>query len=352
MLQSQPLRQIKPKNARTKRFLENKAPQVHENPRTTLFLKYTSTSEVLNLVMTDLHALKRPLAIKFNKKNDIHPFEDPSSLEFFSEKNDASVMVFASHSKKRPHCLTMVRMFDWKVLDMLELLVDPETLRTLSQFKNDKARVGLKPLISFSGGAFDSPTENAYTLAKSLLLDMFKGPDVDKVDVEGLQYIINFSVEEEENEEVKPMIHMRCYLLRTKKAGGSLPKVEVEEMGPRIDFRVGRTKDADVDMLKEAMRKPKTTEVSSTIRAPRESLSCTITHQIHQAKTKKNIETDIIGDKIGRIHTGKQDLSQLQTRKMKGLKRSRDVPDDEDAFAGADELVNGSGDKKARIDEA
>ncbi|KAL1582417.1 hypothetical protein WHR41_08951 [Cladosporium halotolerans] len=330
MLQSQPLRQIKPKNARTKRFLENKAPQVHENPRTTLFLKYTSTSEVLNLVMTDLHALKRPLAIKFNKKNDIHPFEDPSSLEFFSEKNDASVMVFASHSKKRPHCLTMVRMFDWKVLDMLELLVDPETLRTLSQFKNDKARVGLKPLISFSGSAFDSPTENAYTLAKSMLLDMFKGPDVDKVDVEGLQYIINFSVEEEENEEVKPMIHMRCYLLRTKKAGGSLPKVEVEEMGPRIDFRVGRTKDADVDMLKEAMRKPKTTE----------------------AKTKKNIETDIIGDKIGRIHTGKQDLSQLQTRKMKGLKRSRDVPDDEDAFAGADELVNGSGDKKARIDEA
>ena len=72
-----------------------------------------------------------------------------------------------------------------------------------------------------------------------------------------------------------------------------------------------------------------------------------------QAKTKKNIETDIIGDKIGRIHTGKQDLSQLQTRKMKGLKRSRDVPDDEDAFAGADDLAapNG-GDKKARIDEA
>ena len=57
-----------------------------------------------------------------------------------------------------------------------------------------------------------------------------------------------------------------------------------------------------------------------------------------QAKTKKNIETDIIGDKIGRIHLGKQDLSQLQTRKMKGLKRSRDVADDESAFAGDDDL--------------
>lgn len=31
-----------------------------------------------------------------------------------------------------------------------------------------------------------------------------------------------------------------------------------------------------------------------------------------------------MGDKIGRIHLGKQDLSKLQTRKMKGLKRTTD----------------------------
>lgn len=43
-----------------------------------------------------------------------------------------------------------------------------------------------------------------------------------------------------------------------------------------------------------------------------------------QAKSKKNIETDIIGDKVGRIHLGKQDLNDMQTRKMKGLKRNRD----------------------------
>jgi ribosome production factor 2 len=273
-----PLREVKPKNARTKRFLENKAPQIHENPRTALFLKYSSTSEILNLALTDLHSLKRPLGIKFSKKNTIHPFEDPSSLEFFSEKNDASMMVFGSHSKKRPHCLTVVRMFDWKVLDMLELLIDPETMRTLSQFKNEKARVGLKPLLSFSGSAFESPTENAYTLAKSLFLDLFKGPDVEKLDVEGLQYIMNFSVEEEEDENVKPVIRMRCYLIKTKKAGGNLPKVEVEEMGPRLDFRVGRTKDADVEMLKEAMRKPKGLEVRLNLHtqdATTETNNCT-----------------------------------------------------------------------------
>ena len=41
---------------------------------------------------------------------------------------------------------------------------------------------------------------------------------------------------------------------------------------------------------------------------------------------------DIIGDKIGRIHTGKQDLNKLQTRKMKGLNKKRDLRDmDDDA---------------------
>ncbi|KAG9706465.1 Brix-domain-containing protein, partial [Aureobasidium melanogenum] len=185
-----------------------------------------------------------------------------------------------------------------KVLEMLELHVDPETFRTISQFKSDKARVGLKPLVSFSGTAFDSPVSNTYTLAKSLLLDFFKGEDTNNVDVEGLQYMVHISVAEEEDAQPAPKICLRTYMISTKKSGQSLPRVEVEEMGPRVDFRVGRVKEADVDMMKAAMKKPKGLE----------------------AKTKKNIETDIIGDKVGRIHLGKQDLNDMQTRKMKGLK--------------------------------
>ena len=42
----------------------------------------------------------------------------------------------------------------------------------------------------------------------------------------------------------------------------------------------------------------------------------------------KNIETDKIGDKIGRIHLGRQNLDELQSRKMKGLKRTRDDSQD------------------------
>jgi ribosome production factor 2 len=186
---------------------------------------------------------------------------------------------------------------------MLELNLDPDSLRLLSQFKNKKCAVGLKPMLLFSGTPFESPIPNEYTMAKSFFTDFFKGEPAEKVDVEGLQYLVSIAARDTvDGEEAKPKIHLRVYLIKTKKSGQKLPRVEVEEMGPRMDFRIGRMKDAEEAMLKEAMRKARTT----------------------LERPKKNISTDIVGDKVGRIHLGKQDLGELQTRKMKGLKRTRD----------------------------
>jgi ribosome production factor 2 len=282
--------------------VEKKAPLLVENPKTTLFLRGEKCSQIVQLALADLNSLKRPL---FTKKNSIHPFEDPSSLEFFSEKNDASLLVYGLTSKKRPHCLTFVRTYTHKILDMLELYLDPETFRTLSQFKNPKCAVGLKPLISFSGSLFDSPTPNAYTLARSLFIDLFRGQDVTEIDVEGLQYMIHISVGEEVEGQPAPQIHLRNYRIVTKKSGQKLPRVEVDEMGPRMDFRMGRIQQADETIWREALKRPKQLE----------------------PRTRKNIGMDSLGDKIGKIHVGRQDLSTLQTRKMKGLKRSRDDVD-------------------------
>lgn len=209
--------------------------------------------------------MKRPLVVKFNKKNEIHPFEDPSSFEFFSEKNDASLIVYGSNSKKRPHCLTLVRCFEYKVLDMLELYIDPDTFRTLNQFKNRKCAVGLKPLINFSGTPFESPVATPYTLAKSLLLDLFRGSDVQNVDVAGLQYIISISVGDEIEGQPPPKIHFRAYLIKTRRSGQKVPRVEIEEMGPRLDFRVGRSREADESVMKEALKRPKHLEVRRPI---------------------------------------------------------------------------------------
>lgn len=234
---------------------------MQENAKTTLFLKGTSSSSLLNDLFTDLHSLKRPHAIRFTKKNPIHPFEDASSLEFFSQKNDASLMVFGSHSKKRPHSMTWVRCFSGQVLDMLELYVVQETARTLQQFKGEKCKVGVKPLLSFSGSQFENPVSNQYTLAKSMFVDFFRGAETQTIDVEGLQLLISFFAGEDGEDGQPAKIQMRCWRIITTRSGQKVPRVEVEEMGPRIDFRVGRTKEAEKGVLKEALKRGKGSEV-------------------------------------------------------------------------------------------
>ncbi|KAK0392313.1 hypothetical protein NLU13_1809 [Sarocladium strictum] len=306
------LRQIKPRNARSKRALEKREPKAIENPKTCLFLRGTTCSQIVQDALNELYALRVPLAKKFTKKNPVHPFDDASSLEFFSEKNDASLLLFGSSQKKRPHNLTLVRTFGHKVLDMIELGLDAESFRTIAQFKTRKFAIGLRPMVLFAGTAFESPVANEYTLAKSMFLDFFKGDPSEKIDVEGLQYIVSISADEETSSsdpDVKPALHLRVYLISTKRSGQKLPRVEVEEIGPRMDFRIGRIREAEEAVLKEAMKKPKGME----------------------ERTKKNVTTDSMGDKLGRVHLGKQDLSEMQTRKMKGLKRSRmDAEEEQD----------------------
>lgn len=233
--------------------------------------------------------------------------------------------MFGLHSKKRPHCVTLARTFDYRLLDMLELYVDPDSMRTMGQFKNreGKVPVGLKPMLAFSGSAFDGPAPSAYTMAKSMLLDLFKGGDAQSVDVEGLQCLVNFSVGEEVDGAAPPRIHMRVYKVLPRKSGQRVPRMEVEEIGPRIDFRIGRAREPDEAVMKEALRRPRQLE----------------------PRAKKNVETDVMGDKVGRVHVGRQDLSLLQTRKMKGLKRAREeVGGEEDMARGEDAGEDGGGD--------
>ena len=78
-------------------------------------------------------ALKRPHAISFSKKNAVRPFEDAASLEFWAQKNDASLFVVGQSTKKRPHGMTFVRMFDYRVLDMCEVGV--EDWKSMADFK-------------------------------------------------------------------------------------------------------------------------------------------------------------------------------------------------------------------------
>ena len=155
---------------------------------------------------------------------------------------------------------------------MLECGVEQETARTLAQFGGAKCRVGTKPLLSFSGTQFEEPVEGGaggkFALAKSMFLDFFRGGVTKEVDVEGLQWMISFAAADDEVEggAKREMVYMRSWRIVTKRSGQKVPRVEVEEMGPRIDFRLGRMREADEGMMKDALKRAKGTEASCTLR--------------------------------------------------------------------------------------
>lgn len=314
------LRTIKPKNARTKRVLDERAPKLVENTKQAIFIKSQTANAIVQQAMQDLLTLKKPDAQAFSKNNNkILPFEDSSSIEFFSEKNDASLFVVGSHSKKRPNNLVLARTFDHQVLDLLELGI--ENPKFLHDFKSVKCNVGVRPLMLFAGPLFES--HPSFRHLKSYFMDFYRGREIQTIDAVALQHVMVLSHSDSSDTSILPPVHMRVYLIRAHKSGQKLPRVELEEMGPRLDFRIRRMQEADEGAMKMALKRP--------------------TKQI--PKTKKNIATDGMGDKVAQIHLGKQNLDTMQTRKFKGLKRSLDVDDESTLVDHEVDEISGSEDE-------
>jgi ribosome production factor 2 len=118
------LRTPKPKNARSKRALDARLPKEIEDARTAIFVHGTKCGGVVKDAMKDLLSLKRPDAISFSKKNEVRPFDSTDSFEFWSGKNDAGMFVVGHSTKKRPNGMVFIRMFDGRVLDMVEMGIE------------------------------------------------------------------------------------------------------------------------------------------------------------------------------------------------------------------------------------
>lgn len=380
----------KPRNARSKRALEKRQPQINEPVKTALFVTAAQSSALVQKALGQLAALKKPYAISFSKKksNDVNPFVDSSSLDFWAGKNDTSLMLLGDSRKKRKDNLTWIRCFDGRVLDMIEMGV--ESMKGTDQFKVSSHKVwemtsglslpsnakrllssilpqpptlpdiGARPVFHFAGPQFASDaaaTYPAHAQLKSTLMDFFRGeesmdngiPSGGKVALQGgLQFVISVTAlaSTSSADEAKSMnasladlyaagaassssgytgaatvdnsaagskVLFRVYTISTpaKTPARAIPSAfELHECGPSFDFVLRRRQPADATMLAQSLKRAKTQAEKN-----RQGKSDTY---------KKNIETDEMGDMIGRVHVGKQDLSTLQTRKMKGLKADRD----------------------------
>ncbi|XP_058094937.1 ribosome production factor 2 homolog [Magnolia sinica] len=287
-----------PKNARAARELEKRAPKLVENGKKTLILQGTKTSNVLNSVLTEIFHLKKGSAIKYSRKNDnIRPFENggETSLEFFSLKTDCSLFVFGSHSKKRPNNLIMGRTYDHHIYDLVEVGV--ENFKAMESFSYDKKlapRVGSKPFIAFIGDGFENVVELKHL--KEVLLDLFRGEVVETLNLAGVDRAYVFTA-------VSPntVFFTHC-ALRLKRSGTVVPRMELVEVGPSMDFVVRRHRLPNEGVKKQAMK----------------------TASDQPKKKMKNVSRDVLQGKIGKIYIPDQQVGDMAlSNDAKGLKRER-----------------------------
>ncbi|CAB4063937.1 RPF2 [Lepeophtheirus salmonis] len=265
-------RVVKPRNKKSRRALEEREPKAIETLKQALIIRGSHTSETVREVLKDLATLKKPHAISFSKKNDYRPFEDPVPIETIGVRADASLFVLGNKTKKRPNNLTFGRTFDGKLLDM-----------TLE----------IKPCLIFNGPLFDTVPELARL--KSIFIDFFRGPIVNKIRLAGIEHCLSFTAVSEKK------VSLRSYKIAMKKSGTRFPRIELIDMGPHIDCSLRRTHLASEDLMKSALKKVK---------------------NINKVKKIKNVSKDGLDNTFGRVHIQSQKVGEIQTRKRRALKPS------------------------------
>lgn len=93
----------------------------------------------------------------------------------------------------------------------------------------------------------------------------------------GLDHVLAFSLDGKN-------IFMNHFRVTLKKSASRLPLVQLNEIGPALKWTLRRTRWAAPDLMQQAMRLPK---------------------QLIKKK-EKNVEYTGTGDKLGRVHLGRQ----------------------------------------------
>eukprot|EP00033_Pygsuia_biforma_P001348 GCRY01001527.1.p1 GENE.GCRY01001527.1~~GCRY01001527.1.p1 ORF type:complete len:215 (+),score=41.12 GCRY01001527.1:324-968(+) len=196
-----------------------------------------------------------------------------------TQKNDTPLFVFGSHTKKRPRNLVFGRTYDGQILEMIELGF--ENYQSLLDLKGNKKGFNTKPVFVFQGEEW--VTDDLHQRIQNIFLDTFRGMVVDKVNIAGLDHVIIVTAADGK------ILFRPCALI-FKKSGCKLPRVELEEMGPNFDFTVRRSRLPSTELYKQA---------------------CKTRKAVHKAPKVKNVSRSEMGDKVGRIHLGRQDFAAL-----------------------------------------
>jgi ribosome production factor 2 len=175
----------------------------------------------------------------------------------------------------------------------------------------------------FASPLFD--THPRLAQIRSLLLALFNGEAIENIALAGIEHVISVQLgplpsanpttpaaplpgSVDDDPALFPPILVRTYTLALKSSGTRVPYIDLVPMGPSLDLVLRRHMQPDPVLLAASLKRPKLAKKD-------------VESGLGQKKRMRNKEVDDMGDLRGRVHIGTQDLSKLQTRKVRALKR-------------------------------
>lgn len=258
-----------------------------------LFARGGHSSQTVKDLLSDFTRLKKTVSKTLTTKHDFLPMEDESGMEFLcTKKSDSGLFFFAHENKKRPNNFVLGRMFDTKVLDMVELGVKKcESMQACQARAGTSAASAYQsPLLLFQGEQFANATDGSpLSTLQSLFLDVFSnGNRAKEMDLEALDLVLVFTATGSGE------VEMKGYRIAfgERSADSQSPQIVLQEHGPNATFEIRRTKIAAPDLAKLARKQPK------------------LAGSVHS----KNVSSDPLRGLVGQIHMKKQDTNKLVMR--------------------------------------
>ena len=275
-----------------KLYLESLMPKMIEEPKQCLFINTQNSTELMRMVLNEFYLMRKDYSKKLTKKEEIvNVVENRDSIEFLCKKNNTTFFALSSHNKKHPMNITLGCLFDFHLLDYFDFEVT--NFLPMSYFKTDTViNSDLKPIIIFQGELFESDFN--YDRLKKFFLDFFQLYDKESIIISEMRRIMAISIEKDEK-----IVKIRNYQINgnlTSKA--NLSKINLIEIGPSFDLKERRFTLGDEVLYKKTLKQPK---------------------GIKEVKEKNIEKNKILGEKRGRIHMQKQNLSAVSLKKFKKI---------------------------------
>jgi len=188
--------------------------------------------------------------------------------------------------------LTLGNLYDNKLLDYFEFEVT--NYLPITYFTEIEIDSCMKPVVIFQGDVFETDFE--FERIKKFFIDFLIFYDIDDVNISDLKRVCIISAGDNK------LIKFRSY--QVEKVDPYLVEkgLSLKEVGPSLDLKVRRIKLASSELYKLACKQPKVLRT-------------------HKAK---NVETNMIGEKRGRIHMGRQDVNEIPLRQYsKNIKKKK-----------------------------